>query len=99
MARGADVGPPSAMSSGVPISPLDGPVRERMRDLLALHVVRAELAPLKVAIGFGQIARALDVVCAADAARGGALAAFGLPRPALAHQLRHVLAEASQVAT
>ena len=80
-----------------PITPLDGPVRERIRDLIALHAVRDELTPLKVAIGFGQIARALDVVCAADAARGGVLATFGLPRPALAHQLRRVLDEAGQI--
>ncbi|MEP6503264.1 MAG: hypothetical protein ABJD97_08045 [Betaproteobacteria bacterium] len=84
------------MSSKPPITPADGAVRERLRDLLALHSVQAELAPLKLAIGFGQIARALDVVCAADGVRGGVIAAFGLPRPALAHQLRRVLAEAGR---
>lgn len=84
------------MSRGVPISPVDGPARERLRDLIALHAVRDQLAPLRLAIGFGQVGRALDVVLSADAARGGVLAAFGLSRPALAHQLRHVLAEASR---
>ena len=85
------------MSSGAPpITPVDGRVREHMRDLLALHVVRTELAPLKVAISFGKVDRVLDILLAADAARGGALAAFGMARPALAHQLRLVLAEASR---
>jgi hypothetical protein len=88
----------SAMSSGVSISLLDGPVRERMRDLLALHVIRGELAPLRLAICLGKVDRALDVLLAANAARDGVLNAFEMPRPALAHQLRHVLAEASQIA-
>ena len=81
------------MSSGAPpIGPHDGAARERIRDLLALHVVRNQLQPL------GKLDRALDVLLDADAARGGALAAFGLTRPALAHQLRLVLAEARQIA-
>ena len=80
-----------------PITQFDGLVREHLRDLLALHAVRAALAPLRLAVGFGQIDRALDVLLAADAARGGALNAFEMPRPALAHQLRRVLAEASQI--
>ena len=85
---------PSGFFSGTrgapPISPVDGQVRSRLRDLVALHVVRHELASL----GPGKVGRALDVVLAADAARGGALAALDLPRPSLEHQLRHVLAEA-----
>ena len=86
------------MAGAPPITPHDGPARERLRELLSLHVVRDALAPLTLAISFGKVDRALDVLLAADAARGGALAAFGLPRPALAHQLRHVLTEASQLA-
>ena len=84
------------MSAGVPIGPHDGAARERMRDLLSLHAVQRELAPYKLAAGFGKVDRALDVVLAADAARGGELAAFGFARPALAHQLRLVLSEVTR---
>lgn len=83
------------MSAGVPIGPDDGLVRTRLRDLCSLRVVRDALASIRP----WKIDRALDAVLAADAARGGALAAFGMPRPALAHQLRLVLTEASQIAT
>ena len=84
---------PSGFFSGTrgapPISPVDGQVRSRLRDLVALHVVRHELASL----GPGKIDRALDIVVAADEARGAVLASFGLPRPALGHQLKLVLAD------
>ena len=76
-----------------PITASDGPARERLRDLLSLHAVQRELQPYKLAAGFGKVSAALDILIAADAARGGALAAFGLPRSALAHHLRRVLAE------
>ena len=81
------------MSGGVPISPLDGPARERIRDLLSLHAVQRELAPYKLAAGFGQVGRALDVLLAADAARGSVLAEFGLSRESLMRQCRIVLGE------
>ena len=87
------------MSSGAPpIGPHDGAARERMRDLLSLRAVQAELVPFRLAVSFGKVDRALDVLLAADAARGSALAAFGFPRAALAHHLRRVLTEASQQA-
>lgn len=81
------------MSAGMPITPADGAVRERLRDLLSLHAVRDALAPHRLAISFGRVNRALDVLLEADRIRGSQLAAFGLSRQALAHQLRHVLAE------
>ena len=81
------------MSSGAPpIGPHDGAARERLRDLMALHAVRDALAPLRLAIGFGKVDRALDVVLDADRIRGGVLEGLGLPRASLAHQLRLVLA-------
>lgn len=85
------------MSRGAPpIGPHDGAARERLRDLLSLRAVQAQLAPHRLAISFGKVDRALDVVLEADRVHGGALAALGLPRAALAHQLRHVLAEATR---
>lgn len=79
-------------SAAPPITASDGPARARIRDLLALHVVRDALASIRP----WKIERGLDVVLAADAARGGELAAFGFARPALAHQLRLVLSEATR---
>lgn len=70
-----------------------------MRDLLSLHAVQAKLAPLKVAIGFGQIDRALDIVVAADEARGAVLEGLGLSRAALMHQCLIVLREIGRSAT
>ena len=86
------------LMAGAPIGPNDGRVRECVRDLLSLHAVQRELQPYKLAAGFGQVGRALDILLAADAQRGGHLAAFAMPRASLAHQLKLVLSENGRTA-